>query len=78
MNDKENIKNFTFTMLDKIRDLKIILYDCFEQYEDCENIINKLRSLNADKVISSEEYDFIMANYEQWLKDWEERKTKEN
>lgn len=60
--------------IDDILALKIILYDCFENYEDCEDIINKLRDLNTEKEISDEEYDFIMANYEQWLKEWEERK----
>ena len=60
--------------IDNIRDLKIILYDCFEQYEWCEDIINELRNLNTEQVISDEEYDFIMAHYEEWLKEWEERK----
>lgn len=60
--------------IDTIRDLKIILYDLFEQYEYCEDIIDKLRSLNTEQVISDEEYNFIMAHYEQWLEDWEERK----
>ena len=60
--------------LKTIKDLKNILYDLFEQYEWCEDIINELRNLNTENVISDEEYDFIMANYEQWLKEWEERK----
>ena len=63
--------------LNTIKDLKIILYDLFEQYEWCEDIIDKLRNLNTEKVISDEEYDFIMANYEQWLKEWEEKNKKE-
>ena len=63
--------------LKTIKDLKIILYDCFENYEDCEDIINHLRGLNTEKVITNKEYDFIMAHYEEWLKDWEERNKKE-
>lgn len=59
--------------LKTIKDLKIILYDCFENYEDCEEIIDKLRSLNTEQVISDEEYNFIMAHYEEWLEEWEER-----
>lgn len=62
--------------IDDILALKIILYDCFENYEDCEDIIDKLRSLNTEQVISDEEYNFIMAHYEEWLKDWEERNNK--
>ena len=60
--------------LKTIKDLKNILYDLFEQDEWCEDIIDTLRNLNTEKEISDEEYDFIMANYEQWLKEWEERK----
>lgn len=39
--------------------------------EDYEDIVNKLNSLEAEKVITNKEYNFIMANYEQWLKEWE-------
>ena len=63
--------------LKTIKDLKNILYDLFEQYEWCEDIIDTLRNLNTEKEISDEEYDFIMANYEEWLKEWEEKNKKE-
>ena len=68
--DLNVIKEFK-KQIDTIKDLKIILYDLFETYEDCEDIIDALRSLNTEKVITNKEYNFIMANYEQWLKEWE-------
>lgn len=65
-----NVAKELKTTIDNIINLKIILFDCFGNYEDYEDIVNKLNSLEAEKVITKKEYNFIMANYEQWLKEW--------
>lgn len=51
--------------------LKEILFDEFNTWEDYENIIEDLRSLNSCGELSNEEYDIILENYENWLKEWE-------
>ncbi len=53
---------------------KEILFDLLEQYEDYEDIINSLRSLNSEKFISNEDYDYIIVNYEALLKEFETNK----
>jgi hypothetical protein len=66
-----NVQKEFKKQIDNIINLKTILYDLFAEYEDCEDIIDALRNLNTEKVITNKEYNFIMANYEQWLKEWE-------
>lgn len=51
--------------------LKEILFDLFNQYEDAEDIIEDLRSLNTCEEITDNEYDVIMKNYEKWLQEYE-------
>lgn len=73
--EKLNLKDKKLKkQIEDIMALKIILYDCFGNYDDYKGIINRLNDLKAEQVITSEEYNFIMAHYEEWLKDWEERK----
>ena len=50
--------------------LKEMLFNLFNQYENVEDIINALRSLNTENKITNEEYDNILLNYENWLKEW--------
>lgn len=51
--------------------LKEILFDLFNQYENVEDIIEDLRSLNTCEEITDNEYDVIMKNYEKWLQEYE-------
>lgn len=54
--------------------LKAILFDLFDQYEEADDIVKSLRSLNSCNDINDNEYDTIMANYEQWLQEYEKNK----
>ena len=54
--------------------LKEILFDLFDQYEEADDIVESLRSLNSCNNINDNEYDTIMANYEQWLQEYEKNK----
>ena len=51
--------------------LKKILFEEFETHENYENIVQDLRSLNSLNEITDKEYDFILENYNEWLKEWE-------
>ena len=53
--------------------LKAILFDLFDQYEEADDIVESLRSLNSCDNINDNEYDTIMANYEQWLQEYEKK-----
>ena len=54
------------------KDLKEILFNLFSEYNDYEDIISSLRSLNSENIISNEEYNIILENYDKWLKEWKE------
>lgn len=58
--------------------LKEILFDLFNQYEDVEDIIEDLRSLNTCEEITDNEYDVIMKNYEKWLQEYESQENNKN
>lgn len=50
--------------------LKETLFDELDRFENYEDIIKDLRSLNSLGEISNEEYDIILKNYDKWLKEW--------
>lgn len=50
-----------------MNELKQILFDLFDKYEDVENIIHDLRNLG----LSEQGYNTIMENYNSWLKEYE-------
>lgn len=56
--------------------LKETLFDEFDRFEDYENIIADLRSLNSLGELSNEEYNIILENYENWLKEWRDKNDK--
>lgn len=59
--------------MDEIK-LKEILFDILDEYEEYEDIVDTLRNIESEKMISEEEYDFIMENYDNWLEEYEEKK----
>ena len=54
-------------MIDKNR-CKEVLQNLAEDYDDCDDMIDALRSLEAEEEITSEEYDYIIANWDDLLK----------
>ena len=52
----------------KIRD---ILIDLFKTYTECDDIIEALRSLETEKEITEEEYDYAIKHYDEILKEVE-------
>lgn len=52
----------------KIRD---ILIDLFKTYTECDDIIEALRSLETEKEITAEEYDYAIKHYDEILKEVE-------
>lgn len=55
--------------------LKELLFDLFDSYEGCEDIIDSLRSLESGNEITEQEYDIILDNYEKWLAEYEEKEV---
>ena len=53
--------------------LKELLFDEFEKFEDYEFIIDDIRDLHSGRVITDEEYDFILQNYNDILREWENK-----
>lgn len=47
------------------------LFDLFDEYEEYDDIINNLRSLLSNGDITNDEYNTILSNYDEYLKEWE-------
>lgn len=47
---------------------KEILFDLFDRYEDCEDILHELR-LRED--ISNDTYNNILRNWDEYLAEWD-------
>lgn len=43
--------------------LRKMIGELYEEYDTCEEIIDALRSLESNKEITKEEYDFILEHY---------------
>ena len=43
--------------------LRKLIGELYEEYDTCEEIIDALRSLESNKEITKEEYDFILEHY---------------
>lgn len=54
-------------------ELKNILFELFDYYDDYYDIIDCLRSFNSDNVLSKKDYDVILENYDKWLKEYENK-----
>ncbi len=50
-----------------VQKIKDILIDLFETYTDCDDIIDALRSLHTEAVITKEEYDYAIKHYDEIL-----------
>lgn len=57
--------------------LEDTLFDLFESYENYEDIIEDLRSLNTENEMTDNEYNTILANYDNELNKWLDLKGKE-
>lgn len=51
--------------------IKDILIDLFKTYTECDDIIEALRSLETEKEITAEEYDYAIKHYDEILKEVE-------
>lgn len=50
--------------------IKAELFMLFDEYKYDEDIIDRLRSLCTEKVISKAEYDIAIKNYNKYLDEW--------
>lgn len=80
LNDYYNINNakeFWQYIAQSVKHIKEkeILFDLFSQYDEAEQIINALRDYQSADVITSQQYDEIMENYEELLKEWKATQT---
>ena len=50
-----------------IKKLKEFFKSIASQYATYEEIIEDIRSLNSEKVISNEEYDYILEHWDEWI-----------
>lgn len=53
--------------------LRKIMYPLFDEYEDCDDITEALRSLLSEGEITEEEYDQCQENWDTILNEWERR-----
>lgn len=44
-----------------------LFYNLCNEYDDCEDIVSKLRSLTSEKIITNESYNFIIKNWDKLL-----------
>lgn len=51
--------------------IKEIMFNLFDEYEDCDDIIDALRSLETEQKITEEEYDYAMKYWDEILQEWE-------
>ena len=58
--------------------LKRVLFELFDYYDDYYEIIDSLRSFVSNNVLSNEEYDIILKNYENWLKEYNNKESDSN
>ena len=56
-----------------VQKIKDILIDLFETYTDCDDIIDALRSLETEKEITAEEYDYAIKHYDEILIEVEDK-----
>lgn len=50
-----------------IEKLKEFFIDIASQYATYEEIIEDIRSLNSENVISDEEYNYILEHWDEWI-----------
>ena len=58
--------------MNRKEELKDILFELFCEFNNYEDIIYALRNKHSDYIITDEEYNSILENYDKWLKEWEE------
>lgn len=51
--------------------LKQLMFELFDMYDDCDDIKNAIRSLHSDQEISDAEYDTCLAQWEDYLIEYE-------
>lgn len=51
---------------------KKLMFNLFNEYDDCDEITNALRSLESEKEISEAEYDYILINWDRFLNEYEQ------
>ena len=51
--------------------LRKIMYPLFDEYEDCDDITEALRSLLSEGEITEEEYDQCQEHWDELLEEWE-------
>ena len=50
-----------------------IMFDLFDKYEDCDDILESLRSLHTEGIISESDYDYCLQHWDEILLDWESK-----
>lgn len=56
-----------------MKDIKNIMFDLFDEYEECDDIEEALRNMNSFGEISDSEYDTALDNWDNWLAEWENK-----
>ena len=54
--------------------LKEFVFEILEQYKNYEEIISCIRSYNSLGKITNKEYDYILKNYNKWVKEFEKNR----
>lgn len=56
-----------------MENLKRLLYNLFNNYDEYEDIRDCLRSLESNNKITKQEYNIILDNYDKWLTDYQKK-----
>ena len=65
-NNSEETKNNEEEIMDKEKAERLFV-DIAEQFEECEEIIDRLRSLNSNGQLTDEEYNYIQTEWDNLL-----------
>lgn len=60
---------------EEITHICAILYDLYKKHKDSEEIVKSLETMNKDKIITGEEYDYARLHLRELLDSWERKEA---
>ena len=70
-NDLKSLANtFNNIIEEEKANIKDEMFNLFDSYENCEDIINDLREQESNGSITERQYDYAMENWENILNEW--------
>lgn len=70
-NDLKSLANTFNNIIEREKvNIKDEMFNLFDSYENCEDIIDDLRSQESNGTITERQYDYAMENWESILNEW--------